>query len=132
MLDPRLGFSLWALRLACGVFPIVSGLEKFNGLGLWTRAAGVVELVAGVLIFTPYTRLAALFLSGWLLLLAALAVAGGTYDMAVRGVLLAVGAFVLSRLTRVNEARRVSSASGLGPVAEKQDESPAELAAPRR
>ncbi len=105
MLDARLGFSLWALRLAFGASSIVSGLANFNTLATSTRVAGVVELVAGVLIFTPLTELAATFLTGWLLFLALrAAVPGGEWVLALCDVMLAAGAFALARFTRVNEA----------------------------
>jgi hypothetical protein len=112
MLDARLGFSLWVLRLGYGVLFVVSGLEKFNSLGTPTRVAGVVELLAGVLVFTPFTRTAAHFLGGWLVLLALVAATLGQYDMAVRDALLAVGAFVLARLMRVNEGQPGPVAAG--------------------
>ena len=106
MLDARLGFSLWALRLTFGASSIVCGLANFNTLATSTRVAGVVELVAGVLIFTPLTELAAAtFLTGWLLFLALrAAVPGGEWLLALCDVMLAAGAFALARFTRVNEA----------------------------
>jgi hypothetical protein len=105
MLDARLGTAFWALRLVCGVQPMVSGLAKFNAGGASSRAMGVLELVAGVLVFTPFTEVAARFLTAWFLLLA-LHAAGvrAAYDIAVTDVLLAVAAFALARLTRLNEA----------------------------
>jgi hypothetical protein len=115
LLDARLGLCFWCLRVACGVLPIVYGLEKFNTGGPWLRAAGVVELIAGILIFTALTEVAAYFLTAWFLLLA-LQTANGplTYELAVSDVLLAVGAFVLAQLTRVNESatRRVGVVEG--------------------
>ena len=115
MLDARLGLCFWCLRIACGVLPIVSGLEKFNAGGPWLRAAGVVELIAGILIFTAFTEVAAYFLTAWFLLLALQTASGPlAYELAVSDVLLAVGAFVLARLTRVNESatRRVGVVEG--------------------
>jgi hypothetical protein len=102
MLDARLGYSLWALRLAVGVDSVVIGLQRFSSEA---TPAAVVELVAGLLIFTPFTELAAYFLTVWPLLLALKAVTlGGAYDNAIYDVMLAAGAFALARLTRVNEA----------------------------
>jgi hypothetical protein len=115
LLDARLGSCFWCLRVACGVLPIVSGLEKFNTGGLWLRAAGVVELIAGILIFTVFTEVAAYFLTAWFLLLALQTASGPRgYEPAVANVLLAVAAFVLGRLTRVNESatRRVGVVEG--------------------
>ena len=105
MLDERLTYCFWGLRLGCGVQSIVSGVLKFNSGEPLVRVAGVIELVAGVLIFTPLTTAAARFIGGWLLLLALYALSvRHAYDAAVFDVLLAAGALVLARLTRVNEA----------------------------
>ncbi len=105
MLDARLGYSLWALRVAFGVQAVLFGLVRFNTPGTLTRLSGVVELGAGVLVFTPLTELAAYFLTGWLLLLALAAVGlEGAYGTAVCNVMLAAGAFALGRFTRLNEA----------------------------
>jgi hypothetical protein len=132
MLDARLGFSLWVLRLGYGVLFIVSGLEKFNGLGTPTRVAGVVELVAGVLVFTPFTRTAAHFLGGWLVLLALVAGTLGQYDRGVRDALLAVGAFVLARLMRVNEGQTAPGAPGSPVQAQETATEGTVLAGPRQ
>jgi hypothetical protein len=105
VLDARLGPCYWCLRIACGVLPIVSGLEKFNTGGSWLRVAGVVELIAGILIFTAFTEVAAWFLTVWFLLLALQTASGAhAYALALCNVLVAVGAFVLARLTSLNES----------------------------
>ena len=90
MLDERLNSSWWALRLAYGLVPIVAGLDKFtNLLTRWTdylsplatrilpvapstlmHVAGVVEIAAGILVLTRYTRYAAYIVAAWLLLIA--------------------------------------------------------------
>jgi hypothetical protein len=112
------------LRVGCAVLPIVSGLEKFNAGGTWLRAAGVVELVAGVLIFTPFTEVAAYFLTAWFLVFAVQAAgANGAEWLAVSDVVFAVGTFVLARLTRVNEG-----AEGRPAVVEVQPRTDSELA----
>lgn len=118
MLDARLGYSLWALRAVFGVQAVVFGLVRFNTPGALTRGSGIVELVAGVLVFTPLTELAAYFLTVWLVLLAVVA-AGleSAYGIAVCDVMLAAGAFALARLTRLNEAE--------GPFLEPQTGRPA-------
>jgi hypothetical protein len=119
---------LWWLRVACGALPIVSGLEKFSTGEPWLRAAGVVELIAGVLIFTVFTEVAAYFLTAWFLLLALQTVSGPhAYELAFSDVLLAVGAFVLARLTRVNESatRRVGVVEGSAPSLIRHEDYPA-------
>ena len=122
MLDERLNSSWWALRLAYGLVPIVAGLDKFTNLltrwrdylsPLATRilpvapstlmhVAGVVEIAAGILVLTRYTRYAAYIVAAWLLLIALnLLTTGHYFDIAVRDTVLAVGAFVLARLSEV-------------------------------
>ncbi len=128
MLDTRLSHCYWWLRVACGALPIVSGLEKFDAGGPWLRAAGVVELIAGILIFTAFSEVAAYFLSTWFLLLALQTASGlHAYELAFSDVLLAVGAFVLARLTRVNESamRRVGVVEGSAALVVLHEKQPA-------
>jgi uncharacterized membrane protein YphA (DoxX/SURF4 family) len=122
MLDSRLNSSWWALRLAYGIVPTVAGLDKFtNLLTRWTdylsplatkvlplapstlmHIAGVVEIAAGILILTRYTRYAAYVVAAWLLLIALnLLTTGRYFDIAARDTVLAVGSFVLARLSEV-------------------------------
>lgn len=122
MLDPQLNSSWWALRLAYGLVPIVAGLDKFTNLlthwadylspivtrilpvsaSTFMHFAGVVEIAAGILVLSRYTRYAAWVVGAWLLLIAANLLTTGQYlDVAVRDVVMAVGAFVLARLSEV-------------------------------
>jgi hypothetical protein len=104
MLDARLSYCFFCLRLACGVLPIVSGLEKFNAGGPWARAEGVVLLVTGLLVFTVFSEVAAYFLAACFLLFAVqTARTHGADSLAVSDVVVAVAAFVFARLTRVNQ-----------------------------
>lgn len=122
MLDQRLNSSWWALRLTYGLVPIVAGLDKFtNLLTRWTdymsplatrvlpiapsalmHVAGIIEIAAGVLILTRFTRYAAYIVAAWLVLIALnLLTTGHYFDIAVRDVVMAVGAFVLARFSEV-------------------------------
>jgi uncharacterized membrane protein YphA (DoxX/SURF4 family) len=134
MLDDRLNSSWWALRLTYGLVAIVGGLDKFtNLLTHWTdylsplatrvvplapstfmHIVGVVEIVAGVLVLTRYTRYAAYVVAAWLLLIALnLLTTGHFFDIAVRDTAMAVGAFVLARLSEVRaDVRSNAKASG--------------------
>lgn len=68
------------------------------------RVVGVVEIAAGALVLTPrFTRLGAYVVSGWLVAIAGNLLTGGAYDIAVRDVAMAVGAFALARLTEARE-----------------------------
>ncbi|WP_263366359.1 DoxX family membrane protein [Edaphobacter bradus] len=122
--DQRLKTSWWALRIALGVGPIVAGADKFfNKLADWgmylspyakvipistpafMHVVGVVEIVAGLIVLSRWTRIGAYIVMAWLLAIAInLVTTGMFYDLAVRDVEIAVGAFVLSQLTAVRES----------------------------
>jgi hypothetical protein len=62
---------------------------------------GVVEFAVGVSILTAWPVLGAYVASAWLVLVAGNLVLGGHFDVAVRDVVLAIGAFTLARLLEV-------------------------------
>ena len=122
--DKGLNASWWALRIALGVVPIVSGIDKyFNKLTDWgmylspyvTRIipvstptfmhiVGVVEIVAGVLVLSRWTKIGSYIVMLWLIGIALnLLTTGMFYDIAVRDLEIAVGAFALSQLSTVRE-----------------------------
>jgi hypothetical protein len=122
--DPRLNSAWRTLRIGLGLTPILAGLDKyFNVLTNWEmylnplvpqllhlspsmfmHIVSVVEIAAGVLVFTRFTRYAAYIVMAWLLAISASLVAQGQFlDIAVRDVGLALGAFVLAKLTEVRE-----------------------------
>ena len=123
--DSRLDTAWWALRIGLGLAPIIAGADKFfNILTDWTmylsplatrvvplRAAtfmhivGVVEMIAGIVVLSRWTRIGSWVVMAWLLGIAVnLLTTGMFYDLAVRDVEIAVGAFALSQLTAVREA----------------------------
>lgn len=125
--DARLNLSWWTLRVGLGVGPFLAGLDKFfNRLTNWDmylapaipqmlhvsppafmHAVGVVEMIAGILVLTRFTRYAAYIVAAWLVAIAGTLVAQGLFlDIAVRDVELALGAFVLAKLTEVREAAK--------------------------
>ena len=129
----RLNVAWWTLRVGLGVGPFLAGLDKFfNRLTTWDmylnpaipgllhvspatfmHLVGVVEMVAGILVFTRFTRYAAYIVMAWLLAISASLVAQGLFlDIAVRDVELALGAFVLAKLTeiRAEKTEELSSA----------------------
>ena len=66
--------------------------------------AGVVEILAGLLVFSRFTRYAAYIVMAWLLAIAGSLVTQGLFfDVAVRDVEISLGAFVLARLTEVRQ-----------------------------
>ncbi len=124
--DKRLNASWWALRIALGVVPILSGLDKyFNRLAEWgmylsplvtkvvpvsattfMHIVGIVEIIAGVLVLSRWTKIGSYFVMAWLICIAInLITTGMFFDIAVRDLEIAVAAFVLSQLTSVREDR---------------------------
>jgi hypothetical protein len=80
------------------------------------RVAGVIEIAAGIAILIGITRLGGYVVAGWLTVIALTLVTTGHYfDVAVRDLVLACGAFVLGRLSevRAHEVVAFASASGL-------------------
>ncbi len=123
--NKRLNASWWALRIALGVVPIISGIDKyFNKLTDWgmylsplvtkivpvsaptfMHVVGVVEIVAGVLVLSRWTKIGSYLVMVWLICIALnLLTTGMFYDIAVRDLEIAVGAFALSQLSTVREA----------------------------
>jgi uncharacterized membrane protein YphA (DoxX/SURF4 family) len=123
--DPRLNHAWWTLRIGLGLAPLLAGLDKyFNLLTNWEmylnpliprllhvsaptfmHLVGVVEIVAGLLMFTRFTRYAAYIVMAWLLAIAGSLVTQGLFfDVAVRDVEISLGAFVLAKLTEVRES----------------------------
>lgn len=116
--------SWWALKIALGVMPIAAGLDKFfNRLTDWgmylsphatdlthlstpafMHIVGVVEIVAGLIVLSRWTRIGGYIVMLWLLAIAVnLLTMGMFYDLAVRDVEIAVGAFVLTQLSAARE-----------------------------
>lgn len=107
-----------ALQLGFVVAPIVAGLDKFaNVLTDWTRylwpgfanlvgvspelfmsAVGVIEIVAGIAVALK-PRFGGYLVAAWLLgIILNLTLVGGYWDIALRDLGLALGAFALARL----------------------------------
>jgi uncharacterized membrane protein YphA (DoxX/SURF4 family) len=123
--DEKLNNTWWTLRIALGLAPIVAGLDKFfNLLTNWEaylqpavpqllhvpavtfmHVVGVIEIVAGIVVLSNFTRLGAYIVMAWLIGIAlSLATQGRYFDIAVRDLLISVAAFSLAKLTEVREA----------------------------
>jgi len=109
------------LRLTFGIIPIVAGLDKFtnllanwqNYLGsnisgmlpvnppLFMKIVGVIEIVAGIIVLIR-PLIGAYIVMIWLVLIALQLIIGGHYfDVAVRDLVMAIGAFTLAKLTLI-------------------------------
>ena len=125
MKSSRLSVAWWTLRIGLGAGPFLAGIDKFSNLltnwdmylapaiphllhvsaASFMHAVGIVEMLAGILVLTRYTRYAAYLVAAWLLAIAGTLAAQGLFlDIAVRDVELALSAFVLAKLTEVREA----------------------------
>jgi len=108
------------LKLTFGIVPIVAGLDKFtNLLTNWAdylgnnkdlipfdpltfmKIVGVIEIIAGIIVLIrPLTG--AYIVMVWLICIALQLIIGGHYfDVAVRDLVMATGAYTLAQLTRV-------------------------------
>ncbi len=127
-LDKKLNSAWWALRIGLGLGPFLAGLDKFfNILADWKmylspmatrllpvsdvafmRAVGVVEMLVGLAILTRWTRIGSYVAMAWLVAIALnLASTGMFFDLAVRDLEIALGAYTLARITeaRIAESR---------------------------
>ncbi|MCU1241551.1 MAG: hypothetical protein JWO71_2277 [Candidatus Acidoferrum typicum] len=132
--DNRLNTAWWALRIGLGLGPILAGIDKyFNILADWSmylsplatkvvpvsastvmHIVGVVEIIAGIIVLSKWTRIGSYVVMAWLLAIAVnLLTMRMFYDLAVRDVEIAIGAFALAQLTIVREqcgSRNVAAA----------------------
>src|SRR5262245_13902829 len=111
------------LRITFGLVPVAAGLDKFfNLLTVWTQyldarfaellpfspqtfmhIVGVVEIVAGLIVLSRFTAIGAYIVSGWLALIAVTLIVSGQYlDVAVRDLVMSLGAYTLASLTQIN------------------------------
>ena len=113
-----------SLRLSFGIVPIVAGLDKFtNLLANWSdylgtniksmlpldalvfmKIVGVIEIIAGILVLVRPLAGAYLVMV-WLICIALQLIIGGHYfDVAVRDLVMALGAFTLAQLTLMKQS----------------------------
>jgi uncharacterized membrane protein YphA (DoxX/SURF4 family) len=108
------------LRITFGVVPIVAGLDKFTDiLTHWENylnpsvagvlpfsphtfmmIVGVIEIVAGVIVLIK-PAIGGIIVAAWLTLIALTLLISGNYlDVAVRDLVMAIGAFSLAKISR--------------------------------
>jgi uncharacterized membrane protein YphA (DoxX/SURF4 family) len=121
-MDSRLNSIILSLRIAFGLTAFLAGLDKFLNLltnweqyasplalnvlplsaGALMRVAGVIEMIAGIAVLSGLTRLGGYVIAGWLTAIAlSLIVSGRYFDVAVRDLVMALGAFTLARLSEL-------------------------------
>ena len=80
-------------------------LLPFSG-GTFMRAVGLIEMIVGLAILKRWTRPGAYVAMAWLVAIAInLVTTGMFFDLAVRDVEIAIGAYALARLTEVRSRR---------------------------
>jgi hypothetical protein len=108
----RIYIPLW---LCYGLIPIIAGADKFSNLLVdWSKylpefaigivpvspdvfmmGIGIIEIIAGLAVLTILPRLGAYVVAAWLVLIACAVTLAGFYDIAVRDVAMALGAYTL-------------------------------------
>ena len=124
-MDSRSETVYRVLKLTFGIVPIVAGLDKFTNLltdwseylapfvadllpfspGTFMAIVGVIEIVAGILVLVK-PRIGGLVVAAWLVGIAINLLLGGFYDIAVRDLVMAVGAWSLAHLAGAHAGPR--------------------------
>jgi len=107
------------LKYTYGLVPIVAGLDKFTNLltdwkeylapsisnmlpfsaSTFMSIVGIIEIIAGVIVLIR-PRIGGFIVMGWLIAIALnLLISGRYYDVAVRDLVMAIGAFSLATLS---------------------------------
>jgi uncharacterized membrane protein YphA (DoxX/SURF4 family) len=118
-MDSQVQLVKHLLKYTFGLVPIVAGLDKFtniltdwsqyisNGFGemlpfepsTFMMIVGVIEIAAGILVFTK-TKIGAYVVSAWLVVIALSLIFSWSYvDVAVRDLVMAIAAFCLAKLS---------------------------------
>lgn len=107
------------LQYTYGIVPIVAGLDKFTNFltrwenylspsvtallpfsaGTFMHIVGIIEIAAGILVLLR-PRIGGYVVMAWLILIALTLIFGGHYfDVAVRDIVMAIGAYCLAALS---------------------------------
>jgi uncharacterized membrane protein YphA (DoxX/SURF4 family) len=111
------------LRLSYGIVPIVAGLDKFTNLltnwsdylssnfsaalpfapATFMKIVGIIEIIAGLIVLVR-PLLGAYIVMAWLVCIALQLIIGGHYfDVAVRDLVMAIGAYTLAQLSKIEQ-----------------------------
>jgi uncharacterized membrane protein YphA (DoxX/SURF4 family) len=120
-LNHRLHTVYTILRLTFGLVPIIAGLDKFtNLLTHWSdylnpaianilpvsattfmMIVGIIEIIAGIIVFAKPAA-GGYIVMAWLICIALNLITSGRYfDVAVRDLVMAIGAYSLARLATI-------------------------------
>ena len=112
------------LKFTFGIVPIIAGLDKFTNLLtnwvdylgknadlipinhlLFMKIVGSIEIVAGIIVLVK-PRIGAYIVMIWLSCIALQLIIGLNYlDVAVRDIVMAIGAYTLAQLTIIKERK---------------------------
>jgi uncharacterized membrane protein YphA (DoxX/SURF4 family) len=113
------------LKYTYGIVPVVAGLDKFTNLltkwedylspsiikmlpfdaGTFMHIVGIIEIVAGILVLVR-PRAGGFVVMAWLTLIALTLISGDNYfDVAVRDLVMAIGAYCLAKLSAIVSTR---------------------------
>lgn len=125
--DTHLDVAWWALKIGLGLGPIVTGIDKyFNKLTDWgmylsplatkfipvsattfMHIAGIVEIVAGLIVLSRWTKVGGYIVMVWLLgIVANLIATRMFYGLVLRDIEIAIAAFALAQLSTVRSRRQ--------------------------
>jgi hypothetical protein len=127
--SPNLDSLYRPLWLTYGLVPFLAGLDKFfNLLTDWPKylsplvasllpispqtlmhGVGIIEIAVGLMVLTRWTRLGAWIATVWLVLIAVNLLTLGLFDIAVRDLAMAVGAYSLARLAELRQVSPVEA-----------------------
>lgn len=114
------------LKFTYGLVPIVAGADKFTNLltnwsdylnpavaamlpfsaATFMLIVGVIEIIAGLLVFIDAQK-GAYLVSAWLVLIALTLISSGKYlDVAVRDIVMAIGAYSLAEISKIVKTRK--------------------------
>jgi uncharacterized membrane protein YphA (DoxX/SURF4 family) len=118
-------YRIWLLlKITYGLLFVIAGVDKFfNFVVNWEKyvnptlldilpinmftlmtIVAVIEITLGLLVLTKYTQLGAYGMSAWfLIIIVNLLTMLKYFDIAVRDLVLAIGAYALAQLTTVKE-----------------------------
>jgi hypothetical protein len=120
-LNQQLKPTFTLLKLTFGIVPIVAGLDKFTDLlthwenyihpgiaGMlpftphaFMMIVGVIEIIAGIIVLAK-PAIGGLIVAAWLTVIALTLLASGNYlDVAVRDLVMAIGAFSMARISKL-------------------------------
>lgn len=115
------------LKFTFGLVPIVAGADKFTNLltdwehylnpsvaamlpfssHAFMMIVGVIEIIAGIIVLVK-TNIGAYIVSAWLVLIAVTLIASGKFlDVAVRDLVMAIGAYSLAKITEITNANSI-------------------------